>query len=68
MLMDIADQCIEEGKPEEIEPRVFASKLPEVEKLRKTRGESVYEFTRNGSIVGYSKHFAQYYLDLLRKQ
>jgi glyoxylase-like metal-dependent hydrolase (beta-lactamase superfamily II) len=65
-LLDIAAKCIEEGKPEEIEARVYASKLPEVEKLRKTRGETVYEFTRNGSTVGYSKNFAKYYLDLIR--
>jgi len=67
-LMDIAAQCIEEGKPEEIQPRVFASKIPEVEKLRRARGETVYEFTRNGPTLSYSKSFAQYYLNLIREK
>jgi len=67
-LMDIAAQCMEEGKPEEIESRVFASKLPEMEKVRKTRGEKEYEFTRDIPSTIYSINFAQYYLDLTRKQ
>jgi len=67
-LMDIAAQCIEEGKPEEIEPRVFASKMPEVEKLRKTRGEIVYEFIKDLPAANYSKSFAQYYLKLIQNQ
>jgi glyoxylase-like metal-dependent hydrolase (beta-lactamase superfamily II) len=66
-LMEIAAQCIEEGKPEEIEPRVFASKLPEIEKLRKTRGETVYQTTKDVPASIYSRNFAKYYLDLIKK-
>jgi hypothetical protein len=40
-IMDIAGQCVKEGQPQEIEPRVLASKMPEVEKLRNTRGETL---------------------------
>jgi glyoxylase-like metal-dependent hydrolase (beta-lactamase superfamily II) len=65
-LMDIAAQCVTEGKPEEIEPRTFASKLPELEKIRKTRGETAYKMTR-GTAAQYSSNFAKYYLDLIRK-
>jgi len=66
-LMAIAAQCIEEGKPEEIESRIFASKLPEIEKLRKTRGETVFQFTKDVPASIYSKNFAKYYLDLIKK-
>ena len=64
-IMDIAEQCVREGKPEQIEPRVLASKMPELEKLRKTRGETLYEYIRDELITHHSTYFAQYYLKLL---
>lgn len=56
-----------QGKPEEIEPRVLASKIPEVQKLRKTRGEILYQYTRNELITHHSKYFAEYYLNRIWK-
>lgn len=67
-IMDIAEECVLEGKPEQIEPRVLASKMPEVEKLRKTRGEVLYEYTRDELITHHSTYFAQYYLEQLRNK
>jgi len=64
--MDFAGQCMREGKPEEIEPRVLASKMPEVEKLRKTRGEVLYEYIRDELITHHSTYYAHYYLEQLR--
>ena len=61
-IMDIADQCMQEGNPQEIEPRVLASKMPELEKLRQSRGQEIYEYTRDELITHHSTYFAQYYL------
>ncbi len=61
--MDIANQCVLEGKPEQIEPSVLASKMPELDKLRKTRGETLYEYVRDELITHHSTYFAQYYLE-----
>jgi hypothetical protein len=44
--MDTAAHCVPEGKPEKIASRVLAGKVPEVEKLRKTRGEVLYNYDR----------------------
>jgi glyoxylase-like metal-dependent hydrolase (beta-lactamase superfamily II) len=65
-IIDIAEQCINEGKPEEIEPRVLASKMPELEKLIKTRGTALYEYTKNELVTHHSTYFAQYYLAQIR--
>lgn len=65
-IMDIAEQCVREGKPDEIEPRVLASKMPELEKLRKSRGETLYEYVRDELITHHSAYFAQYYLKLFQ--
>jgi glyoxylase-like metal-dependent hydrolase (beta-lactamase superfamily II) len=65
-ILDIAAQCLIEGKPEQIEPRVLASKMPELEKLRKPRGEALYEYTKNELITHHSTYFAQYYLNLFQ--
>jgi hypothetical protein len=63
-IMDSAAQCLKEGKPDEIEPRVLASKMPELEKLRKPRGEALDEYTKNELITHHSTYFARYYLNL----
>jgi len=67
-LMDIGAQCVAEGKPEEIAPRVLAHKLPETEKLRVARGNVLYEYTRDELNTHHAKAFAQYYLSLPQKQ
>ena len=66
--MDIAEQCIPEGKPEEIASRVSARKMPEVEKLRRARGEVLYKYSRDELITDHSTYFAHYYLDIEKKQ
>ncbi|MDH4291408.1 MAG: hypothetical protein OEV56_02220 [Dehalococcoidia bacterium] len=43
----IAEQCISEGKPEEIASTILARKRPEVEKLRRARGEVLYNYGRD---------------------
>jgi len=62
-IMDIAAECAKEGKPEEIEKRVLESKMPELEKLRLRRGETLYEYTRKELVTHHSAYFAQYYLE-----
>jgi glyoxylase-like metal-dependent hydrolase (beta-lactamase superfamily II) len=64
MLMDIAEQCVREGRPGEICPRVFASKLPEVERLIRFRGQELGEYTRDELNKHHAEAFAQYYLAL----
>ena len=62
-IMSIAAECVKKGKPDGIAPRVIASKMPEIEKLRKTRGETLYEYVRDELITHHSTYFAQYYLE-----
>ena len=64
-LMDIGAQCMAEGMPDEIEPRVLAVKKIEVEKIR-ARGKHVYEHESEELITHQSKYFAQYYLELYK--
>jgi glyoxylase-like metal-dependent hydrolase (beta-lactamase superfamily II) len=61
-LLDIGAQCIAEGKPEEIEPRITAMKLPEAEKLIKTRGKALYDYIVEELIPHQSTAFAEYYI------
>jgi glyoxylase-like metal-dependent hydrolase (beta-lactamase superfamily II) len=63
-IMDIAEQCLKAGKPEEIEAKVLASKMPEVEKLKR-RSQTLFEYTRDELITHHSKYFAGYYLERL---
>jgi hypothetical protein len=65
-LMDIGAQCMEAGKPDEIEPRVLAAKKIEVEKIR-ARGEEVYEHESKELITHQAKYFATYYQELQKK-
>ena len=66
MLMDIGEQCVCEGRPDDIRPRVFASKLPEVEKLMRFRGRELGEYTRDELNQHHAEAFAQYFLALDR--
>jgi glyoxylase-like metal-dependent hydrolase (beta-lactamase superfamily II) len=65
--LDIGTQCVAEGKPEEIEPRVTAVKMLEAEKLRAARGQELYEYTSEELIPFQSKLFAQNYSTLAEK-
>lgn len=62
-IMEIAAECVKEEKPDEIEKRVLESKIPELEKLKLPRGETLYEYTRKELVTHHSTYFAQYYLD-----
>jgi hypothetical protein len=64
--MDIAGQCVREGKPGQTESRVLAGKTPELEKLRKPRGAALFEYTKNELVTRHSTYFAQYYLERFR--
>ena len=63
-LMDIGSQCVAEGKPEEIASRVLAIRMPEAEKLRAARGETVYEHEGIELATSLSAAFAEYYQKL----
>jgi len=57
-IMNIAEQCIPEGKPEEIASTVLARKMPEVETLRRARGKVLYNYGRDELITDHSTYFA----------
>jgi len=63
-LLDIGEQCMAAGKPEEIANRFVAGVMPEVEKIRAARGESFYEFIIGELVPTLSRNFVNYYLDL----
>ncbi len=68
LLLDTGEQCMKEGVPEEIEPRVLAIKVKEAEKLRKVRGENVYEHETAELATSQAKYFAKYFKELQLKK
>jgi glyoxylase-like metal-dependent hydrolase (beta-lactamase superfamily II) len=60
-LMDIGQECLAAGKPEEIIPRVLAHKMPETEKLKLARGNELYEYTRDELNTHHAEAFSEYY-------
>jgi len=67
-LLDIGAKFAEGRKAEEIASGVIANVMPEVEKLRKARGESLYEYMSRELVPSMSVAFANYYLDMQPKQ
>ncbi len=63
-LMDIGAQCVAEGKPEEIEPRITASKMPEAQKILAARGKIMYDYIVEELMPHQSTYFSKYYLGL----
>ena len=63
-LMDIGASSIAEGKPEEIEIIIIDKLMHEAEKIRKTRGEGLYEYVRGELIPHLGQNFSRYYLEL----
>jgi glyoxylase-like metal-dependent hydrolase (beta-lactamase superfamily II) len=62
-LLDIAAECIKAGNPQDIETRSLALRLPEAEKIRKTRGdEGLYFYLSHELIPSLSKAFMAYSL------
>ena len=67
-LLDIGAACIKEGKPQEIEARSKAVRQLEVEKLRKTRDQTLYNYLSQELMPSMSQAFAKYYLETREKQ
>ena len=63
-LMDIGAKCLAEGKPEELVSRIYASKVPETEKLLATRGKVLFDYITNELNTHHAEAFAKYYLSL----
>jgi len=59
--IDIADWCIRDGRPQDIEMMILGSKYPEAEKL-KQRSNTLFEYTRTELMTHHSHYFAEYYL------
>ena len=62
-ILDIATTCFEDGKTDDIEGLVLNSKMPELEKLKATRGMELYEYTKKELITHHSTYFAGYCMD-----
>ena len=65
---DVGSETMEEGRPEELTSRIIVSIAPEIEKLRATRGGSLYEYMTEELVPAWSRAFAVYYQELQRKQ
>jgi glyoxylase-like metal-dependent hydrolase (beta-lactamase superfamily II) len=65
-LLNIGGTCLKEGKPKEIASRVLASRMPEIEKIRVKRGESLYAYMNQELVPSLSTAFASYYLGLYK--
>jgi glyoxylase-like metal-dependent hydrolase (beta-lactamase superfamily II) len=61
-MLDIAEGCLAEGKPEEISARILACDIPKVEKLCKTRGQELYDYLSKELLPSKAKAFSNYYL------
>jgi glyoxylase-like metal-dependent hydrolase (beta-lactamase superfamily II) len=59
-LLDMGKKCISDGKPEEIASKTYDMIMPELEKLRKVRGENVYRYATEEHIATQVKLFAEY--------
>jgi glyoxylase-like metal-dependent hydrolase (beta-lactamase superfamily II) len=59
-LLDIGTKYMSEGKPEHIASEVYDVILPELKKLRKVRGEELYEYAATQHISSQAQLFARY--------
>lgn len=58
--LEIGRTCIREGKPELIAEKIVEYVMPELEKLRKVRGEEVYTYAAFEHIPFQSKIYAEF--------
>ena len=58
--LEIGRTCIREGKPELIAAKIVAYVMPEIEKLRRVRGEEVYKYAAKEHIPFQSAIYAEY--------
>jgi glyoxylase-like metal-dependent hydrolase (beta-lactamase superfamily II) len=63
-LLDIGDQCVNKGQPDEIAGEVLALVMKEAEKLKTVREGVLYPFMRDELGPNLSRGFARYYLGL----
>jgi glyoxylase-like metal-dependent hydrolase (beta-lactamase superfamily II) len=60
-LLDIGAECTREGRPDEIERRVLATLMPEVEKMGKVRDKKLYDYLKGELTPSLARAFARYY-------
>ena len=60
ILINVGTECIREGKAESIADKVYEIVLPELEKLRKVRGEALYKYATQIHVAYQVKVFAQW--------
>ena len=60
-LLDIGAECTHAGTPQDIEPRVLATLIPEVEKIGRVRDGGLYTYLRDELAPSLAKAFANYY-------
>lgn len=65
-LLDIGTKYMKEGKPELIAEKAYAFILPEMEKLRPARGETVYKYATQDHVARQVKLFAQWCQERLK--
>jgi glyoxylase-like metal-dependent hydrolase (beta-lactamase superfamily II) len=60
-LLDMAEACLKEDKPQDIETKSLAMRLPEAQKIFKTRGdEGLYSYLSTELLPALSKAFREY--------
>jgi glyoxylase-like metal-dependent hydrolase (beta-lactamase superfamily II) len=60
-MLDLAEACLKEGKPQDIETNSFDLRLPEARKLLKTRGnEGLYSYLSTELLPALSRAFREY--------
>ena len=65
-LLEIGAKYMREGKTEDIPGEVYKMIMPELEKIRKVRGEELYQYASKDHIASQVKLFAQYCRENLR--
>ena len=58
--LEIGRTCVHEGKPELIAEKIVEYVMPELDKLRKVRGEEVYSYAAFEHIPFQSKIYAEF--------
>ncbi len=66
-LLDIGSTYMKEGKGDKIADEVYGLILPELEKLRTTRGEELYQYAASDHIASQAKLFAQFCQERFKK-
>jgi glyoxylase-like metal-dependent hydrolase (beta-lactamase superfamily II) len=66
-LIDIGIKCIGENKPEDIGSKMWEMMMPELEKLRAVRGETVYQYAIHEHIPSQVEFFTKYCQERFKK-